>query len=114
MPDPPAGCDKVRSVAFSFASVAGAALLAVEVVVVVVALVDRSVVAGAEDNAIDGIVPLVQALVVASPKGAKACVLTAELIVNAKIEATIRAAISVSGSVFFTGVVRGVVLAFRL
>lgn len=69
-----------------------------EVVVVVVAVVDGSVVAGAKDYAIDGVVSLVPALVVASPKGAEALVLSTVLVIGAEVEATSRAAIGVSGS----------------
>lgn len=73
-------------------------MLAVEVVVVVVAVVDISVAAGAEGDTIDGVVSLVLMLVEASPEGAKPLVLPAELVVGAEIEETCRAAIGVFGS----------------
>lgn len=99
MPDPSAAWDSVRSVGLSFASATGAALLAVQVIVVIVTLVDGSVVAGAEDDAIDGLVLLVPVLIVASPEGAEALVLSTKLVLGAEIEATSNPATSVSGSI---------------
>lgn len=48
----------------------------------VVAVVDGSVVAEAEDNAIDGVVSLVPALVVACPEGAEALVHSVQLVIG--------------------------------
>lgn len=98
MPNFSAACDYVRTTAFLFTLNAGTAPLKVKVAVVVVVL-DRPMVAGAQDNPIDGILSPSAALVVASTNGAKALVLSVELVVGAGCDATSRAPNGFSGPV---------------